>query len=160
MAQLTHLDGDGRPRMVDVSEKAVTARVATASARVILGTDVRDQLAQAGYATKKGSIAQIAIIAGTQAIKQTWSVIPLCHALPISGCRITVEPEADVPALRIECTVKTTGQTGVEMEALHGATVAALTVYDMTKALSHDVRITDVQLEHKSGGKRDFTRKG
>ena len=158
MSPLTHLDDDGRPGMVDVSAKPNTARLATATARVVLGREVSDQLAAAGYNTKKGGIAQTAIIAGTQAVKQTWSVIPLCHAIPISSCKIFVEPEADAPALRISCTVKTIGPTGVEMEALHGATVAALTVYDMTKALSHDIRITDVQLERKSGGKRDFAR--
>lgn len=155
---LTHLDKTGKPGMVDVSGKDTTARVATASASVILGPAVGKALAEANYENHKGSIFQTAIIAGTMAVKQTWSVIPLCHAIPVSGCKISVDPSDDGTTLHLRCRVKTTAPTGVEMEALHGVSVAALTIYDMCKALSHDIRITDVQLESKTGGKSDFHR--
>ena len=154
---LTHLDENHQPGMVDVSHKTDTARSATASARVELGPAVLAELRRGDFATRKGSIVQTAVLAGTQAVKQTWSVIPLCHAIPVSGCRFTIT-EAPGDALRVECTVRTVAPTGVEMEALHGASVAALTIYDMTKALSHDIRITALQLEAKSGGRRDFSR--
>ena len=141
--------------MVDVSDKGITRRTATAGARVVLGTDIVRSLEASGYATKKGSIIQTAVIAATMAVKQTWSVIPLCHPLPIQGCTVKIEPE-DEATLRIECTVITEGKTGVEMEALHGASVAALTVYDMCKSMSHAIRIESLQLMSKRGGNSDY----
>jgi cyclic pyranopterin phosphate synthase len=155
---LTHLDKTGNPGMVDVSDKDTTARVAIASAKVILAPEIGKALAEANYQNHKGSIFQTAIIAGTMAVKQTWSVIPLCHAIPVSGCKVTVEPSKDHSTLHLRCRVKTMAPTGVEMEALHGVSVAALTIYDMCKALSHDIRISDIQLESKTGGKSDFHR--
>ena len=153
----THLDGDQRPNMVDVSDKSVTQRTATATASVVLGREIGTMLAEREYNSAKGSIIQTAVIAGIQAVKHTWSAIPLCHPLPIGGCKVTIVPEGGGESLRVRCTVKTTGKTGVEMEALHGATIAALTIYDMCKAMSHDIRIEAVRLLEKRGGKSDFT---
>ncbi|CAH1001982.1 Cyclic pyranopterin monophosphate synthase [Neolewinella maritima] len=152
---LTHLDEAGRPAMVDVSDKSVTKRTATAEARVVLGTEIMQALVAGDFATKKGSVTQTAIIAATMAVKQTWAVIPLCHPLPIQGCSVTVEAQDD-RSMYISCTVTTEGKTGVEMEALHGASVAALTVYDMCKAMSHAICIEDLRLVRKRGGKSDF----
>ncbi|MEO6138915.1 MAG: cyclic pyranopterin monophosphate synthase MoaC [Luteimonas sp.] len=152
---LTHLDAEGRPAMVDVSDKPVTAREATAECRVRFPADVAKQLHATGLKSAKGGIAEAAIIAGTMAVKRTHELIPFCHPLPIDGCRIAID-WLDDNALRIECRVRTTHRTGVEMEALTGATIAALTVYDMCKALSHAIVIGPAKLLGKRGGKRDF----
>ena len=152
---LSHMDAAGRPAMVDVSAKAVTEREAIAECRVRFPPDMARQLRAAGLKTAKGGIVETAIIAGTMAVKRTHELIPFCHPLPIDGCRIEVA-WLDDNALRIECRVKTTHRTGVEMEALTGATVAALTVYDMSKALSHAIVIGPAKLLGKRGGKRDF----
>jgi len=152
--KLSHLDKDGMPGMVDVSQKAISSREASASGKIIVGKEVMKILAADNFNTKKGSIAQIAVIAGTMAVKNTYNTIPLCHQIPISSCKINVTPTED--AFEIGCTVKTNSQTGVEMEALHGVTTAALTIYDMCKALSHEMVITDVRLEMKTGGKKDY----
>jgi cyclic pyranopterin phosphate synthase len=156
MSELSHINEQGLPEMVDVSHKAESIRTATASGRVIAGSDIMGQLAASGFNSKKGSILQTAIIAGTMAVKNTFNTIPLCHQLAISSCKFDITPDDE--AFKIGCTVKTEGKTGVEMEALHGVSVAALTIYDMCKALSHDLTITDIQLEQKSGGKHDFKR--
>jgi len=140
--------------MVDVSAKAITAREARAQCRVRFPGAVAQQLRAAGLKSKKGGIVETAIIAGTLAVKRTHELIPFCHPLPIDGCIITIDWQ-DANALRIECTVRTTHRTGVEMEALTGATVAALTVYDMAKALSHAIVIGPAKLVSKRGGKRD-----
>jgi cyclic pyranopterin monophosphate synthase len=153
--RLTHIDAAGRPAMVDVSQKAVTAREAVAECRVRFPADVARQLRAANLKSAKGGIVETAIIAGTMAVKRTHELIPFCHPLPIDGCRISVE-WLDDNALRIGCMVKTTHRTGVEMEALTGATIAALTVYDMCKALSHAIVIGPAKLVGKRGGKRDF----
>ena len=152
---LSHVDDAGRPAMVDVSDKSVTKRSATAEVRVVLGESIMQELTAKGFATKKGSVTQTAIIAATMAVKQTWSVIPLCHPLPIQGCEVAVDP-ADDRSLYIQCTVTTEGKTGVEMEALHGASVAALTIYDMCKAMSHAIVIDGLRLVQKRGGKSDY----
>ena len=156
MKKLTHTDKDGQPGMVDISQKSVSERIAEASAMVVFPSEVMKQLKDSNFTNHKGSIIQTAIIAGTMAVKNTSQMIPFCHQIPISSCKIHTTMNAT--KLHICCIVKTTAQTGVEMEALTGASVAALTVYDMTKALSHDIRITDIQLERKSGGKNDFKR--
>lgn len=153
--KLTHIDKDGMPAMVDVSAKAVTAREAVAECRVRFPADVAAQLRKSGLKSAKGGIAETAIVAGTMAVKRTHELIPFCHPLPIDGCRIAVDWH-DERELRIECAVKTTHRTGVEMEALTGATVAALTVYDMCKALSHAIVLGPAKLLGKRGGKRDF----
>lgn len=154
-AALTHLDANGLPAMVDVSAKAMTARAAVAECRVRFPAAVAAQLRASGLKSAKGGIVETAIIAGTMAVKRTHELIPFCHPLPIDGCRITIDWHGE-RELRIECTVKTTHRTGVEMEALTGATVAALTVYDMCKALSHAIVLGPARLLGKQGGKRDF----
>ena len=153
-AVLTHLDSDGRPAMVDVSAKAVTARAAQAECRVKFPPAIAAQLRDNGLKSAKGGIVDTAIIAGTMAVKKTHELIPFCHPLPIDGCRFTID-WCDARTLRIDCTVRTTHRTGVEMEALTGATIAALTVYDMCKALSHAIVIGPAKLLGKRGGKRD-----
>ncbi|MDT8414036.1 MAG: cyclic pyranopterin monophosphate synthase MoaC [Flavobacteriaceae bacterium] len=154
--QLSHISENGDIQMVDVTDKNSSARVATASGKVIFPAAVFAQLEAQGFVGKKGSIIQIAVIAGIQAVKKTAELIPLCHALPISKIDIQIVPEA--PVFYIQCTVKCTEKTGVEMEALTGVSISALTVYDMCKALSHDIQITDIRLEQKTGGKNDFER--
>jgi cyclic pyranopterin phosphate synthase len=153
--KLTHIDPSGRPAMVDVSGKAVTAREAVAECRVRFTAEVATQLRASGLKSAKGGIVDTAVIAGTMAVKRTAELIPFCHPLPIDGCRIAIG-WCDERSLRIECVVRTTHRTGVEMEALTGATIAALTVYDMCKALSHRIVIGPAKLLSKRGGKRDF----
>ncbi|MDR8389672.1 cyclic pyranopterin monophosphate synthase MoaC [Aliifodinibius sp. S!AR15-10] len=155
-SELSHISESGDAEMVDVSGKQVTSRKATASGKVVLPRAVFDEITTNDLVSKKGSIVQTAVIAGIQAAKKTSELIPLCHQLPISKIDIDIKPVE--PELHIRCTVKCSAQTGVEMEALTGVSTAALTIYDMCKAMSHDIRITDIQLEHKSGGKTDFSR--
>ncbi|WOS39931.1 cyclic pyranopterin monophosphate synthase MoaC [Xanthomonas rydalmerensis] len=151
---LTHLDPQGLPTMVDVSTKAVTARVAVAEAQVRFPAAVAAQLRADALRSAKGGIVDTAVIAGTMAVKRTHELIPFCHPLPIDGCRFAIE-WCSPQVLGIECTVRTVHRTGVEMEALTGASVAALTVYDMCKALTHAMTIGPVRLVGKRGGKRD-----
>ncbi|GAB3302640.1 cyclic pyranopterin monophosphate synthase MoaC [Luteimonas notoginsengisoli] len=157
--KLSHLDDSGRPAMVDVSDKAVTAREAVAECRVKFPPAVAAQLRAQGLRSAKGGIVETAIIAGTLAVKRTFDLIPFCHPLPIDGVRIGIDWHGE-RELRIECSVKTAHRTGVEMEALTGATVAALTVYDMCKALSHAIVIGPAKLLGKRGGRHDFGRTG
>jgi cyclic pyranopterin monophosphate synthase len=156
-ARLTHLDPANRPTMVDVGAKAITRRVAVAEARVLLPRAVARALRDSGHRTKKGPVFDTAILAGVMAAKRTHELVPFCHPLPIENCSLSVEAGRG-GVLTIRCEVAVTGRTGVEMEALTGASVAALTVYDMCKALSHDIEITSVRLVEKTGGKRDFRR--
>ena len=153
--KLTHVDKAGRPAMVDISAKAVTAREAVAECRVRFPAAVAASLRKAGMATAKGAVVDTAIIAGTMAVKRTHELVPFCHPLPIDGCRFDVAWAGET-VLRIECGVRTTHRTGVEMEALTGATVAALVVYDMCKALSHAIVLGPAKVLAKRGGKRDF----
>lgn len=157
--KLTHIDKAGLPAMVDVSAKSVTARSAIAECRVRFPAAVAAQLRKSGLKSAKGGIVETAVVAGTMAVKRTHELIPFCHPLPIDGCRIGIDWHSE-RELRIECTVKTTHRTGVEMEALTGATVAALTVYDMCKALSHAIVLGPAKLLGKRGGKRDFGEAG
>ena len=156
---LTHLDAAGRPAMVDVSAKAVSARSAVAECRVKFPAAVAAQLRASGLRAGKGGIVETAVIAGTMAAKRTHELIPFCHALPLDGVRIAIDWHGE-RELRIECSARTSARTGVEMEALTGATVAALTVYDMSKALSHAIVLGPVKLLGKRGGKRDFGKAG
>jgi cyclic pyranopterin phosphate synthase len=151
--KLSHVDAKGRPRMVDVSAKRATLREATARASVVFPADVAKTLRARDMHSSKGSIVDAAIIAGTMAAKRAHELIPFCHPLAIERCSFDVEFVSDAE-LEIRCTVAITHKTGVEMEALTGATVAALTVYDMCKALSHEIAIADVRLLDKRGGKR------
>ncbi|CAE1134284.1 cyclic pyranopterin phosphate synthase [Xanthomonas campestris] len=154
-ARLTHLDASGLPTMVDVSDKAVTARSATAQSRVRFPAAVAAQLRANGLRSAKGGIVETAVIAGTMAVKRTHELIPFCHPLPIDACRFEIDWEGE-QVLDIHCTVRCVHRTGVEMEALTGASVAALTVYDMCKALSHSMSIGPTKLVSKRGGKRDI----
>jgi cyclic pyranopterin phosphate synthase len=154
-SRLSHVDENNQPRMVDVADKTVTLRSAHARAHVRLPPAVRTVIDGGEIRGPKGPVFQTAIVAGTQAAKRTHELIPFCHPLGIEGCRITVglDTAGDVV---IDCRVKVTHKTGVEMEALTGAAVAALTVYDMCKALSHDIVIADIALVEKTGGKSDY----
>ena len=153
-ARLTHVGDDGRPRMVDVGEKVPTARTAVAIARVRFPADVARLLRENGVRGKKGPVIDTAIVAGTMAVKRTHELIPFCHPLAIERCDFAVD-FVYATELVIRCEVAVTHKTGVEMEALTGASVAALTVYDMCKALSHEIVIAEVRLLEKSGGKRN-----
>lgn len=158
----THIDARGKPTMVDVSEKAVTERCAQARSYVALGKTVVEALTQTSEGSqelysKKGPVFQTAIIAGTMAVKKTSELIPFCHPLSIEKCRIDIAI-TEAYEVCIDCTVQVSGKTGVEMEALTGATVVALTIYDMCKALSHDIVIRETKLMEKRGGKQDFVR--
>ncbi len=155
---LSHVTPDGRPTMVDVSSKAVTRRSATACAEVFLPPTVAAAFDGDDAKTKKGPVLHTAIVAGTMAVKNTAGLIPFCHPLPIDSCDFSIRRNNDI--LTIECTVSVTGKTGVEMEALTGASAAALTAYDMLKALSHEIEIRAVRLLRKSGGKSDFDSEG
>ena len=148
---LTHFDAEGRAQMVDVSGKAVTDRVAVAEAFVMMAPATLALVIE-GRA-KKGDVLGVARLAGIMAAKKTADLIPLCHPLPISKVTIDLKPDPALPGVRIEATVKTTGQTGVEMEALTAASVAALTVYDMLKAAEKSMTIGGLRLILKDGGK-------
>lgn len=147
--------------MVNVGAKAVTHRVARATATVVLPASLATLLRDGDIATKKGPIFQTAILAGIMGAKKTSELIPLCHPLPLDDCKIQIESRATAAdgsaEVVITCTAETHAKTGVEMEALTGATVAALTLYDMGKAVSHDIVIKDVRLVEKTGGKSDFS---
>ena len=147
---LSHLDDAGRPRMVDVSGKAETAREAVARGSVFMSAGTL-RLAVAGGA--KGDVLTTAQIAGVMAAKRTPDLVPLCHPLPLSGIDVSLEPDEQRGSVEITATVRTTAQTGVEMEALTAVSVAALTVYDMLKAAQKDMRIGDIRLVRKTGGK-------
>jgi len=173
---LTHVSSNGeRPRMVDVGDKSVTRRTATASCLIMLPPETLAALgvsygvsnshasraAVSTLTSKKGPILGTAVVAGVMAAKRTSDTLPFCHPLPLDGVDIDLDwhPEfPSPPALVVSCTVRCTHKTGVEMEALTGCTAAALCVYDMCKASSHEITITDVRLEHKKGGKRTFRR--
>ena len=154
---LTHVDAQNRPRMVDVSGKEPTRRVAIAESYVTFPADAAAALAQSKLRTKKGPVIETAIIAGVMAAKRTHELVPFCHALALEDCQVRVE-RIDDRRLRIECEATVTGRTGVEMEALTGASVAALTIYDMTKALSHRITIGPTRLVAKRGGRSDYAR--
>lgn len=154
--KLTHLDEHERPTMVDVSQKDVTRRSAVAEACVRIPEHVERALRDTGHRTSKGPVFDTAVIAGVMAAKRTHELIPFCHPLGLENCHIDVE--AIPGAIAIRCEVTVTHKTGVEMEALTGASVAALTVYDMCKGLSHELEITHVRLVEKAGGRRDFKR--
>jgi cyclic pyranopterin phosphate synthase len=154
---ITHLDEQGKPTMVDVGEKAITKRTAMARSVVVLPAEVLAQLTDGELQTKKGSVFQVAIIAGIMAAKKTGDLIPLCHPLGLDNCEIEIGLN-EAQEVVIDCTASITAKTGVEMEALVGASLAALTIYDMCKAMSHDIVIKETKLMAKTGGKRDFKR--
>jgi cyclic pyranopterin phosphate synthase len=151
----THLDAEHRPTMVDVSAKAATRRSATAEARVRFPAEVASALKENGLRSPKGPVFDTAIVAGVMGAKRTHELIPFCHPLGLENCKILIDLVGDCAVIR--CTVSVHHKTGVEMEALTGASIAALTIYDMCKALSHGIVISDVRLLSKDGGKRDYT---
>ncbi len=148
---LSHFDAGGNAHMVDVSGKAVTSRIAVARGRVEMMPETL-ALVRSGQA-KKGDVLAVARLAGIMAAKKTADLIPLCHPLPITKVAVDLSLDETHPAVMVEATVKTTGQTGVEMEALTAVSVACLTVYDMLKAVEKSMRITDIALVLKDGGK-------
>jgi len=158
MAQnFSHLDSQNRPQMVDVEEKDVSKRMATAMAVVQVPADIIVNFKEDELWTKKGPVFHTAILAGIMAVKKTSDLIPLCHPLPVTKCNVEIELNSENEIIVI-CEVKVSGKTGVEMEALTGASIAALTIYDMCKGFSHDIVIRETKLLAKSGGKRDFKR--
>ena len=151
MTELTHFDGHGNAVMVDVSAKAETERVAVAAGSVRMAPETMALIQSHGV--KKGDVLAVAQLAGIMAAKRTPDLIPLCHPLPLSSVTVELEVDPAGNAVQIRATCKLKGQTGVEMEALTAVSIAALTVYDMVKAVDKSLRITDIRLLHKSGGK-------
>ena len=153
MGELSHIDAQQRPAMVDVGDKPVTRREAVAEGRLLLPEAVAATLRQSELKVAKGSIIDTAIIAATLAVKRTHELIPFCHPIPVDGCRIEID-WLDERRLGVRCWLRAEYRTGIEMEALTGASVACLTIYDMCKALSHEIVIEQIKLQAKSGGKR------
>lgn len=153
---LSHIGENNQPQMVDVGGKPITKRTATAQAVVALPEVVMEAFADGELTTKKGPVLQTAILAGVMAAKRTPDLIPLCHPLGLDDCKVSIDLDEKNNRLIIECTASVQARTGVEMEALTGASIAALTVYDMCKALSHDIEIKEVRLISKTGGKSDY----
>lgn len=156
MGKLSHIDAQNRPTMVDISEKTPSDREAHARARVRLPAEAAAMISDDDIQTRKGPVFATAIIAGVMAAKKTHELIPFCHPLGLDNCKVTIEMDGTDAV--IDCRCKVHHKTGVEMEALTGASVAALTVYDMLKAVSQDIVIAETKLIAKSGGKRDFQR--
>lgn len=154
---LTHVGADGEARMVDVSEKPATDRLATATGSIRMKARTLEAILNAEV--KKGDVLGVARIAGVMAAKKTSDLIPLCHPLAIADVQITMSGDDSLPGVRCEASVRTTGKTGVEMEALTAVSVALLTIYDMAKALDREMEISDISLARKMGGRRgDFSR--
>jgi cyclic pyranopterin phosphate synthase len=151
MAGLTHFDGQGAAHMVDVSDKAITDRIAEAVGHIQMAQETYDIIVE--NRAKKGDVLGVARLAGIMGCKKTSELIPLCHPLPITKVAIDLTPDPSLPGVRIRATVKTTGQTGVEMEALTAVSTAALTVYDMTKAVDKSMQISGIEVSLKDGGK-------
>lgn len=148
---LTHFDEHGKTVMVDVTDKKDTQRTATATGKIVVNREVYKAIEEGTVA--KGDVLSVAATAGIMGAKRTSELIPMCHILPVTGCQIRFEMEPGELAVHCFCTVKVTGKTGVEMEALTGVSVALLTIYDMCKALDRSMRIGDVYLVSKTGGK-------
>ena len=154
--KLSHLDSDGDIHMVDVSSKTASTREAHAQGQVKFPTEIYQQIKAADGMTKKGSITQTAHIAGIMAAKRTHDLIPLCHPLPLDKIGLSFDYDDNLQAIVVNASVKVTHKTGVEMEALTAVSVACLTIYDMTKAISHDITIDNIHLITKTGGKSDY----
>jgi len=148
--KLTHLDPDGRPRMVDVSDKALTSRHAIAEGWIRMNAETLDQVVAGG---PKGDAIRVAELGGIQAAKRTWELIPLCHLLPAVSVSVKLTPDPDLPGIRGEATARVQGSTGVEMEALTAISVALLTLYDMAKAVDRGMEIGGIRLIEKGGGR-------
>lgn len=155
--KFTHLTAAGNPKMVDVNEKKDTKRIATAQSIIVLTDELIQQFENEDIQTKKGPVFQTAILAGIMGAKKTSDLIPLCHPLGLNNCEVKIHIN-EAKEVVINCTASVFGKTGVEMEALTGASVAALTIYDMCKGFSHDITIKETKLIKKTGGKSDFER--
>lgn len=151
MADLTHFDADGNAVMVDVSAKEITERTATAQGQIVMAPETLQRILDRGF--KKGDVLSVAQLAGIMGAKRTPDLIPLCHPLALTSVTVDLTCDPDAMAVKIEATCKLKGRTGVEMEALTAVSVAALTVYDMCKAVDRGMRIEDIRLTHKAGGK-------
>ncbi|HEY3116750.1 MAG TPA: cyclic pyranopterin monophosphate synthase MoaC [Chloroflexota bacterium] len=159
MTSLSHIDESGRAHMVDVSEKADTMREATARGRILMAPETLALIEQGGI--PKGDVFSVAQVAGIMAAKQTGGLIPMCHPLPLTGVDVRFSIDRDESAVDIEATARVVGKTGVEMEALVAVSLAALTIYDMCKAVDRGMRIDEVRLVHKAGGKSgEYRREG
>lgn len=154
--ELTHIDASGNPHMVDVSLKPATHRTARAQATIRVSPEILKEIINNELITKKGSVFQTAILAGVMGAKRTSDLVPLCHPLSLENCQVEIQVKNNKIVIDTLATI--TGKTGVEMEALTSASVAALTVYDMCKALSHEIVIEEIKLMEKTGGKKDFKR--
>jgi cyclic pyranopterin phosphate synthase len=154
--KLTHVSASGNPQMVDVSLKVATPRTARAQAIIKVSPEILQQINNQELITKKGSVFQTAIVAGVMGAKRTSDLIPLCHPLGLENCQVEIHVKNN--KIIIDTLATITGKTGVEMEALTSASVAALTIYDMCKSLSHDIIIEEIKLMEKTGGKKDFKR--
>jgi cyclic pyranopterin phosphate synthase len=154
-AEFSHVDEQGRPTMVDVTEKNVSSRTARARCVITLPSELAVRLREGEIQSPKGPVIHTAIVAGVQAAKKTWELIPFCHQIPLESCKFSVE-SGEGNSLNLEASVRATHKTGVEMEALTAVSVAALTVYDMCKAISHQIVIGPIHLVEKTGGKCDF----
>lgn len=152
----THVDTNNNPIMVNVSEKNITKRIAHAQGYIEVSSEIMSLLINGDIQTKKGPVFHTAIIAGTMAVKKTSDLIPFCHPLLIEGCKLEIVPVLNQNKIQIDCIVEITGKTGVEMEALTGVSIAALTIYDMCKAITHQMTIGEIKLLKKSGGKSDI----
>lgn len=157
MGKFSHLDAAGNPTMVDVGDKQITERIAKARSTIVMDDAIIQHLTNDEIHTKKGPVFQTAILAGVMAVKKTSDLIPLCHPLAINKCSVDIKVDGNKEIV-IDCMVKVSGKTGVEMEALTGASVAALTIYDMCKGFSHNIIIKETKLIEKTGGKSDFKR--
>ena len=151
MGQLTHLDDNGRPRMVDVGDKADSKRIGVAKGTITMKEETLERIIQGDMS--KGDVLGVAQTAGIMAVKETWEAIPMCHNIPITGVSMDFDIDHAHRAIHITCRATTQGKTGIEMEALHGVSVAALTIYDMCKAIDRGMKITDIRLTEKTGGK-------
>jgi cyclic pyranopterin phosphate synthase len=158
MNKFTHIENSGDAKMVNVGEKVDSARFAKARALVFLPNNVMEELKSLDFQTKKGSVFQTAIIAGIMGAKKTPELIPLCHPLSLNQINVEITYKDDL--IEIICSAALSGKTGVEMEALTGASIAALTIYDMCKAMSHQIVIKEIELLEKTGGKNDYIKKG
>jgi cyclic pyranopterin phosphate synthase len=148
--EFTHLDAQGRPKMVDVTPKEESRRLAVAKGTIQMKPSTLERIIQGNL--KKGDVLSVAQTAGIMAVKKTWEAIPMCHNIPITGVEMELEPDEETSAIHITVTAVTYGKTGIEMEALHGVAVAALTIYDMCKAIDRSMKIMEIRLVEKSGG--------
>lgn len=154
---LTHINQDNRPQMVDVSDKNISTREATAIGTVWIGEKIMQELESGDIQTKKGPVFATAIIAATMAVKKTHELIPFCHPLFLEKINVEIAP-LDAERLKVTCRVACTGKTGVEMEALTGVHIASLTIHDMCKAMSPEISVENIHLLSKTGGKKDFSK--